>query len=82
VRNGLIKTRVSCGQARKVAPAFNHLLKEANCGGLTICGDDKKKLVVAFTCPSGKSLRALKRSLEREVQLYRHHHLAGKKRRR
>lgn len=80
MKNGLIRTPVSCREADKAVPAFRHLIKEAGCGGLAICSGTK--IAVAFTCSKAKDTRLLKRSVAREIVLFKHHGLAGRRRRR
>lgn len=78
MKNGLIRTPVSCREADKAVPTFKHLLKQANCGGLAICSG--VRIAVAFSCSSARGTRALKRSVAREIELLRRHGLAGRKR--
>lgn len=80
MKNGLIRTPVSCREADKAVPTFRHLIKAAGCGGLAICSGTK--IAVAFTCSRAASTRQLRRSVEREIQLMKHHGLASRKRRR
>lgn len=80
MKSGTIKTSAWCDDRDKIAPAFMHLAKEAHCVGIVLC--DERRLAVAFSCPSAAGTRALKRSIDREVKLLRHHGLASRKRRR
>ena len=48
MRNGLIRTPISCREVDKAVPAFTHLLRESNCAGLTICSGTR--ITVAFNC--------------------------------
>lgn len=80
MKNGLIRTPVSCREADKAVPTFRHLIREAGCGGLAICSGTK--IAVAFTCSKASGTRALRRSVEREIKLMAHHGLAGRKGRR
>lgn len=73
-----MSTIVPCSSAPKAAPAFAHLLKQANCGGMAFC--DGKKMKVAYVCMSAKSYRALSRSIFRETSLMRRHRLARSRR--
>lgn len=81
MKAGLIKTTVSCRERDKAVPSFTHLIKQANCAGMTIC-NDRGRLTVAFSCASGSTSRKLKRSIERELVLFKHHGLAGRRKRR
>ena len=80
MRNGLIRTPISCREVDKAVPAFTHLLRESNCAGLTICSGTR--ITVAFNCSRGEDTRQLKRSVGREIQLFRRHGLASASRRR
>ncbi len=80
MKNGLIRTPVSCREIDKAVPAFTHLLRESNCAGLTICSGTR--IAVAFNCSRAEDTRQLKRSVGREIQLFRHHGMAGRKKRR
>lgn len=80
MKNGLIRTPVSCSESYKAVPTFRHLIREARCGGLAICSGTK--IAIAFTCSSATGTRKLKRSVDRELKLLRHHGLASLKRRR
>lgn len=80
MKTGIIKTTAPCSERDKVVPTFAHIIKQANCGGVTIC--DRYRLNVAFSCASSSSSRKLKRAIDREITLLKHHGLAGRKRRR
>jgi len=81
VRSGLIQTKVSCREKDKAIPAFTHLVREANCAGVVLC-NDRGRLSIAFSCSRGEDTRKLKRSVNREMRLLRHHGLAAARRRR
>lgn len=80
MKSGIIRTPVSCEKKNKVVLTFKHLIKQANCAGLAICSGPK--LAVAFSCSRAKDTRKLKRSVDREIKLLRHHGLAGRRKRR
>jgi len=81
MRAGLIQTPVRCAEKQKVLPTFIHLLGEASCAGITLCGD-RGRLTIAFSCPSSAGTRQLKRAVSREIVLLKHHGLAAARRRR
>lgn len=72
-----------CDRDDKVNPAVEHLANKQGCFVRNIfCSEFSSQLKVDLVCPSKVRLKKVERAMKREMVLFKHHHLAGRKRRR
>lgn len=74
--------KISCDRTEKLIPGIRHIVSEESCRVNSVsCSEFGQNLDVYVKCPSSSMFDGVRRAIKREIELMKHHGVAGKRKR-